>query len=157
MYSCSGTVAVCRAAHESVSAVAGIYNAFNFSGPIILGKIVSFLQSSDAYQKSRDVQTLVSTTCIDRTPALRLSLAEAQEAIIKPNGDHAVVQPPGITRPEEPNVGRAYLFAALIFVFPLVGAIALVHSNRLAIQVQIKLRAELTAAVYQKAMRLSAR
>ncbi len=44
------------------SAVAGIYNAFNFSGPIILGKIVSFLQSSDAYQKSRDVQTLVSTT-----------------------------------------------------------------------------------------------
>lgn len=44
------------------SAVAGIYNAFNFSGPIILGKIVSFLQSSDAYQKSRNVQTLVSTT-----------------------------------------------------------------------------------------------
>ncbi len=54
-------------------------------------------------------------------------------------------------------MGRAYLYAALIFVFPLVGAIALVHSNRLAIQVQIKLRAELTAAVYQKAMRLSAR
>lgn len=66
-------------------------------------------------------------------------------------------QPPGLPSPTEPNVGTAYLYAALIFVFPLVGAMALVHSNRLAIQVQIKLRAELTSAVYRKALRLSAR
>ncbi len=66
-------------------------------------------------------------------------------------------QPPGLPPPTKPNVGRAYLYAALIFVFPLVGAMALVHSNRLAIQVQIKLRAELTSAVYRKALRLSAR
>jgi len=104
-------------------AMQGIYNAFNFSGPIILGKIVTFLQTSDNYQRAQEVETL----------------------------------PAGFRIPSEPNVGQAYLYAALIFVFPLVGAIALVHSNRLAIQVQIKLRAELTAAVYQKAMRLSAR
>jgi hypothetical protein len=67
------------------------------------------------------------------------------------------VQPPGVARPAQPDVGRAYLFAALMFLFPLVGAMALVHSNRLAIQVQIKLRAELTSAVYRKALRLSAR
>ena len=34
---------------------------------------------------------------------------------------------------------------------------ALVHSNRVAIQIQIKLRAQLTSAVYRKAVRLSSR
>jgi hypothetical protein len=67
------------------------------------------------------------------------------------------LQPPGVPVPQEPDIGNAYLYAVLIFVFPLVGAMALVHSNRLAIQVQIKLRAELTSAVYRKALRLSAR
>ena len=67
------------------------------------------------------------------------------------------LQPPGTPVPQEPDIGRAYLYAALMFLFPLVGAMALVHSNRLAIQVQIKLRAELTSAVYRKALRLSAR
>lgn len=68
-----------------------------------------------------------------------------------------LLQPAGVEVPSKPNVGQAYLYAALMFVFPLVGAIALVHSNRLAIQIQIKLRAELTSAVYRKALRLSAR
>jgi hypothetical protein len=62
-----------------------------------------------------------------------------------------------VARPAKPDIGRAYLFAVLMFLFPLVGAMALVHSNRLAIQIQIKLRAELTSAVYRKALRLSAR
>ena len=40
---------------------AGIYNAFNFSGPVILGKIVTFLQASDIYNKAQDnLATLVS-------------------------------------------------------------------------------------------------
>jgi hypothetical protein len=69
----------------------------------------------------------------------------------------AALQPPGVARPAKPDIGRAYLFAVLMFLFPLVGAMALVHSNRLAIQIQIKLRAELTSAVYRKALRLSAR
>lgn len=99
-----------------------IYNAFNFSGPVILNKIVTFLQNSDIY-----------------------------------NTAQTVTLPAGVAVPSKPNVGQAYMFAALMFVFPLVGAIALVHSNRLAIQIQIKLRAELTSAVYRKALRLSAR
>lgn len=101
-----------------------IYNAFNFSGPVLLGKIVTFLQTSAFYETARNNPAKV---------------------------------PAGVPFPPPPNVKQAYVFAVLIFVFPLVGAIALVHSNRLAIQVQIKLRAELTTAVYQKAMRLSAR
>lgn len=68
-----------------------------------------------------------------------------------------LLQPPGVEVPSKPDVGTAYLYAVLMFVFPLVGAMALVHSNRLAIQIQIKLRAELTSAVYRKALRLSAR
>lgn len=66
-------------------------------------------------------------------------------------------QTPGFTPIGKPNVGQAYVFAVLIFVFPLVGAVALVHSNRVAIQIQIKLRAQLTSAVYRKALRLSSR
>lgn len=50
-----------------------------------------------------------------------------------------------------------YLWASLMFVFPLLGAVAYVHSSRLSIIVQIQLRAELTAAVYRKALRLSSR
>lgn len=57
----------------------------------------------------------------------------------------------------EPNVGLAYVYAVLIFAFPMVGAVALVHSNRIAIHVQIRLRAQLTSAVYRKALNLSSR
>ncbi|KAL0031798.1 hypothetical protein WJX79_007928 [Trebouxia sp. C0005] len=55
------------------------------------------------------------------------------------------------------NVNINYLWAALMFVFPMIGAVAYVHSSRLSIIVQIKMRAELTAAVYRKALALSSR
>ena len=55
------------------------------------------------------------------------------------------------------DINRQYLYAALMFVFPMFGAVAYVHSSRLSIIVQIQLRAELTAAVYRKALRLSSR
>lgn len=55
------------------------------------------------------------------------------------------------------DINRNYLWAALMFVFPMFGAVAYVHSSRLSIIVQIQLRAELTAAVYRKALRLSSR
>ena len=57
----------------------------------------------------------------------------------------------------KPDVGLAYTYAVLMFVFPMVGAVALVHSNRIAIHVQIRLRAQLTSAVYRKALCLSSR
>ena len=69
----------------------------------------------------------------------------------------AELQPPGVSAVSKPSLGTAYLYSVLIFVFPLIGAIALVHSNRVAIQVQIRLRAQLTSAVYLKALRLSSR
>ena len=68
-----------------------------------------------------------------------------------------ILQPPGIIPVSKPDVGLAYVFAVLMFVFPLVGAIALVHSDRVAIQIQIRLRAQLTSAVFRKALRLSSR
>jgi len=68
-----------------------------------------------------------------------------------------LTQPAGVTAVSKPSIGTAYLYSVLIFVFPLIGAIALVHSNRVAIQVQIRLRAQLTSAVYLKALRLSSR
>lgn len=49
---------------------AGIYNAFNFSGPIILGKIVTFLQTSDNYQRAQEVETLVSHFFLLQHPPL---------------------------------------------------------------------------------------
>ncbi|DBB06529.1 TPA: hypothetical protein ACH3X1_012074 [Trebouxia sp. C0004] len=55
------------------------------------------------------------------------------------------------------NVSINYLWAALMFVFPMLGAVAYVHSSRLSIIVQIRMRAELTAAVYRKALALSSR
>ena len=55
------------------------------------------------------------------------------------------------------DVNINYLWAALMFVFPMIGAVAYVHSSRLSIIVQIKMRAELTAAVYRKALALSSR
>jgi len=68
-----------------------------------------------------------------------------------------LMQPAGVTAVSKPSIGTAYLYSVLIFVFPLIGAISLVHSNRVAIQVQIRLRAQLTSAVYLKALRLSSR
>ncbi|KAK9823870.1 hypothetical protein WJX72_006059 [[Myrmecia] bisecta] len=55
------------------------------------------------------------------------------------------------------GLGKAYAFACLMFVFPLAGAFLYVHSSRIAIRVQILLRAQLTAAVYRKSLRLSSR
>ena len=57
----------------------------------------------------------------------------------------------------KPDVGLAYGYAVLMFVFPVLGAVALVHSNSAAVHVQIRLRAELTALVYRKALCLSSR
>lgn len=45
---------------------------------------------------------------------------------------------------------RVYIYAALMFVIPLFGAVCYAHSSRIAIATQIRIRAELTAAVYRK-------
>ncbi|KAL3154179.1 hypothetical protein ABBQ32_013696 [Trebouxia sp. C0010 RCD-2024] len=58
---------------------------------------------------------------------------------------------------EDVDVSINYLWAALMFICPMIGAVLYVHSSRLSIVVQIKMRAELTAAVYRKALALSSR
>lgn len=58
---------------------------------------------------------------------------------------------------QEVDVSINYLWAALMFICPMIGAVLYVHSSRLSIIVQIKMRAELTAAVYRKALALSSR
>eukprot|EP01025_Chloroclados_australasicus_P037639 TRINITY_DN3846_c0_g4_i1.p1 TRINITY_DN3846_c0_g4~~TRINITY_DN3846_c0_g4_i1.p1 ORF type:complete len:1422 (-),score=137.95 TRINITY_DN3846_c0_g4_i1:223-4488(-) len=52
-------------------------------------------------------------------------------------------------------VGRAYAFAAAMFVAPLIGSICMTHSNRFGIYHQLAVRAQLTAAVFRKAMKMS--
>lgn len=52
---------------------------------------------------------------------------------------------------------KGYIFAAVMLVAPILGSLAATMSNRLSIGTQIMLRAELTAAIYRKALRLSTR
>ena len=49
------------------------------------------------------------------------------------------------------------MWAGLMFLFPLIGAVCYVHSSRLAIISQIRIRAQLTSLVYRKALALSSR
>ena len=49
------------------------------------------------------------------------------------------------------------MWAALMFLFPLIGAVCYVHSSRFAIISQIRIRAQLTSLVYRKALALSSR
>lgn len=52
---------------------------------------------------------------------------------------------------------KGYIFASVLLVAPVLGALAAGMSNRLSVGTQIMLRAELTAAIYRKALRLSTR
>ena len=54
-------------------------------------------------------------------------------------------------------VGRAYGAAGAMFASPLLGALAFNHASRLAATAQVRVRAQLTAGVYRKALRLSPR
>ena len=49
----------------------------------------------------------------------------------------------------------AYVCAGLLFVLPLLGALAFTHSSRAAAGIQVRVKTALTAAVYAKAGRLS--
>ena len=46
------------------------------------------------------------------------------------------------------------IYATVMFLAPLVGALAAGQSNRLSIGTQVMVRAQLTAAIYRKALRL---
>lgn len=52
---------------------------------------------------------------------------------------------------------QAWLFAMGMFLAPAVGTLAVSQSNRMFIGTQVMVRAELTAAIYRKAMRMSIR
>lgn len=54
-------------------------------------------------------------------------------------------------------VYKGYIFAAVMLVAPILGTLAAGQSNRLSVGTQIMMRAELTAAIYRKALRLSTR
>jgi hypothetical protein len=52
------------------------------------------------------------------------------------------------------QLNNTYIFAAMMFLAPLLGTLAAGQSNRLSIGTQIMVRAELTASIYRKALRL---
>ncbi|PSC67462.1 hypothetical protein C2E20_8853 [Micractinium conductrix] len=66
-----------------------------------------------------------------------------------------------ITKPKElqtdSDLNKCYVFAAMMFVAPVVGTLAAGQANRLSVGTQIMVRAELTASIYRKALRLSTR
>ncbi|KAL4457987.1 hypothetical protein ABPG75_012852 [Micractinium tetrahymenae] len=66
-----------------------------------------------------------------------------------------------ITQPSflqtDAGLTKAYVFAAMMFVAPVVGTLCAGQSNRLSIGTQIMVRSELTASIYRKALRLSTR
>ena len=176
-------------------ALQGVYSAFNFAGPVILNKIVTFLQNWSLWKaeqnaplvrlppvivptrtdaklplyrqiivrvrpcRIRSARTVLPTiTTMSASQSCRMVAAAAcrlRENVL--TRCPVLTQPAGVSAVSKPSIGTAYLYSVLIFVFPLIGAIALVHSNRVAIQVQIRLRAQLTSAVYLKALRLSSR
>jgi hypothetical protein len=49
---------------------------------------------------------------------------------------------------------KSYIFAAAMFLAPILGTLAAGQSNRLSIGTQVMVRAELTASIYRKALRL---
>jgi len=55
------------------------------------------------------------------------------------------------------QVVRAWLFAMGMFLAPAVGTLGAGQANRMSIGTQIMIRAELTASIYRKALRLSTR
>lgn len=69
-----------------------------------------------------------------------------------PVASHPPTHPP--TRPQDYGLTKAYIFAAMMWVAPVLGTLAAGQSNRLSIGTQIMVRAELTASIYRKALRL---
>jgi len=49
---------------------------------------------------------------------------------------------------------KSFIFASMMFVAPVLGTLAAGQANRLSIGTQIMVRAELTASIYRKALRL---
>ena len=114
------------------------YNAQQFAGPLLLKKITTFLTNSRyAQQQVRYASKETKTSCC--------------------LFDHLALLADCLRYLQDLNVSINYLWAALMFVCPMIGAVLYVHSSRLSIIVQIKMRAELTAAVYRKALALSSR
>lgn len=70
----------------------------------------------------------------------------------------AAPSPAGRRRPpatlQDSGLAKAYVFAAMMFVAPVVGTLCAGQSNRLSIGTQIMVRSELTASIYRKALRL---
>ncbi len=56
---------------------------------------------------------------------------------------------------QEAAKGKAYVFAVLNFVCPLLSGLFHVHSNRLATLAQVKTSAAITAELFRKSMRMS--
>jgi len=63
----------------------------------------------------------------------------------------------GGTPVSDSAVTKAWLFAVGMFLAPVVGSIAAAQANRIAISTSIMIRAEITAAIYRKALNLSTR
>lgn len=56
--------------------------------------------------------------------------------------------------PQDSGLTKAFIFAAMMFVAPIIGTLAAGQSNRLSLGTQIMVRAEMTASIYRKALRL---
>lgn len=89
--------------------------------------------------------------------ALALQLAYSGAQFAGPELLNQITQYLQTPRQLQGNPGRTYMWAALMFLFPLIGAVCYVHSSRLAIISQIRIRAQLTSLVYRKALALSSR
>ncbi|KAL6776048.1 hypothetical protein ACKKBG_A19595 [Auxenochlorella protothecoides x Auxenochlorella symbiontica] len=85
-----------------------LYSATTFAGPLLLNKIVRFLQTPEALQDAEGLK-------------------------------------------------QAYLYAMGMFLAPVVGTLINGMANRVSIGTQVIIRAELNAAIYAKALRLSNR
>jgi ABC-type multidrug transport system fused ATPase/permease subunit len=60
-----------------------------------------------------------------------------------------------IPPPSTSDLNKAYIYAAVMFIAPVIGTVAATMANRLSIGTSIMIRGEMTASIYRKALRLS--
>lgn len=60
-----------------------------------------------------------------------------------------------IPPPSTSDLNEAYIYAAVMFIAPVIGTMAATMANRLSIGTSIMIRGEMTASIYRKALRLS--
>lgn len=149
------------------------YSGIQFAGPLFLNQIVKFITKPKELQTvcslKGGVEKTVSCLCVEGGSARRGGQRQGPQGSKSPSRHDVSFWRSwacasayhGLTSPALPrslwqdsDLNKCYVFAAMMFVAPVVGTLAAGQANRLSVGTQIMVRAELTASIYRKALRL---